>query len=200
VSAPRAALCDYGMGNIHSAAKALERVGFRVRLASRPDEVAGDLCVLPGVGHFQRCREALWEADLAGPVAEWVSAGGPFLGICVGAQLLFEESDEAPGVGGLGLVGGRVKSLAGRRIPHIGWSEAVPGPAGGDLFASVERFYFVHSFGLEPADPSQVGATCAEGGGFCAALVDGPLVATQFHPEKSGASGLGLLSRLRDRL
>jgi len=196
---PRAAVCDYGMGNIHSAAKALERAGFQVHLAARPDEVMGDLCVVPGVGHFQKCRSALDDAHLSAPVTDWVAAGRPLLGICIGAQLLFEGSDEAD-VAGLGLVKGRVRLLEADRIPHMGWNEVVPGPAADSLFPAAERYYFVHSYGLAPADPSVVAAGCDYGGGFAAAIVAANVVATQFHPEKSGEAGLRLLARLRQRL
>ena len=196
----KAALLDYGMGNIHSAAKALERAGFEVCLAPRPEDVDGDLCVLPGVGHFARCRTALDDACLTPAVEEWVADGRPLLAICVGAQLLLEESDEADGVPGLGIVKGRVRRLCAERVPHMGWTPVVPGPAAHGLFPRDERFYFVHSFGLAPKDPSVVAARCDYGGGFCAALADGPVVATQFHPEKSGAAGLAFLERVRKRL
>lgn len=200
MKAPRAAVCDYGMGNIHSAAKALERAGFEVRLAPGPAELSGDLCVLPGVGHFQRCREALDEHGLSGPVADWAAAGRPLFAICIGAQLLFEKSDEAPGVAGLGVLAGGVRRLDGPRIPHMGWSLVEPGPAAGGLFSRTERFYFVHSYGLDPADPATVAGRCDYGGGFAAAVSSGPVVATQFHPEKSGTAGLALLERVRARL
>ena len=196
---PRAALLDYGMGNIHSAAKALERARFRVHLASRPEDVAGDVCVLPGVGHFQRCREALDAHRLSTVVKEWAGEGRPLLAVCIGAQLLLDGSDEAE-VPGLGVVSGWARRLEAERVPHMGWSEVHPGPAGDGLVPETERFYFVHSFGLQPADPAAVAATCEVGGGFSAVMASGSVVATQFHPEKSGAAGLALLGRLRDRL
>jgi glutamine amidotransferase len=198
VKKPWAAVCDYGMGNIHSAAKALERAGFAVRLAASADEVHGDVCVLPGVGHFQRCRQALDAAGLAEPVKDWAGAGRPLLAICIGAQLLMDGSDEAPGTPGLGLVAGTVRRLVADRIPHMGWDHVQPGPAGGTLFPLTERFYFVHSFGLDPIDDEVVAGRCDYGGGFAAALSAGNIVATQFHPEKSGRAGLELLGRVRE--
>jgi len=197
---PRAALLDYGMGNLHSAAKALERVGFDVRWVTDSSDVDGDLCVVPGVGHFRRCREALATAGLDAPVRGWVADGRPLLGICVGAQLLFDGSDEADGCAGLGLVPGRVERLDAERLPHMGWSEVRPGPASDGLFPDTTRFYFVHSYGLRPADASAVAGQCDYGGGFAAAVACGPIVATQFHPEKSGRAGLELLARVRARV
>ena len=194
----KAAVLDYGMGNIHSAAKALERAGFAVRLVGRAGDLDGDICVVPGVGHFQRCMEALRGASLDGPTVDWSACGRPVLGICVGAQMLFEGSDEAPGVDGLGVLEGRVTRLEADRLPHMGWNHVDPGPAGGQLITERQRYYFVHSYGLQPRDPSAVAGWCDYGAGFAAVVAADHVIATQFHPEKSGAAGLALLSRLRD--
>ena len=187
------------MGNIHSAAKALEKAGYAVRLVGGAGAIGGDMCVLPGVGHFSRCMAELRASGLINPLRDWVGSGRPLLGICVGAQMLLDGSDESDEPG-LGLVPGWVKRLDAERIPHMGWNHVQPGPAADGLFPVVERYYFVHSFGLAPADPGAVAGQCDYGGGFCAALAAGSIVATQFHPEKSGRAGLALIERVKARL
>ena len=198
---------DYGSGNVRSAVRALEHVGAEVTLTGdRAAALDADGLFVPGVGNFHACLTGLRAAD--GPlVIETRLAGGrPVLGVCVGMQVLFDGSEE-PGASpqeGLGEWPGTVTRLKADVVPHMGWSDvtAAPGPR---LFAGVEseRFYFVHSYAvqdwtLEP--PTGAFAAVApkvtwseHGGPFVAAVENGPLSATQFHPEKSGAAGLTLL-------
>jgi glutamine amidotransferase len=190
------AVLDYGIGNLRSAQKALERVGADVHLTADPDEVAAaDGVVLPGVGAFGRCMEALRDAGLEGPAREAVESGRPFLGICVGLQMLHEGSEEDPHTPGMGLLGGKVRRLPeGVKRPQMQWNRL-------DLQRHSPMFeglgdatwvYFVHSFAPEPTD--DVVATCDYGGPVVAAVQRGALWATQFHPEKSGGAGLRLLA------
>jgi imidazole glycerol-phosphate synthase subunit HisH len=198
---------DYGSGNVRSAVRALEHVGATVELtADRARALAADGLFVPGVGNFHACMAGLRAAD--GPlVIETRLAGGrPVLGVCVGMQVLFDGSDEPSGApqDGLGEWPGTVARLRAPVVPHMGWSTVDP-PAGTRLFAGLaaERFYFVHSYAvqewlLEP--PTGTFAAVApkvtwadHGGRFVAAVENGPLAATQFHPEKSGEAGLALL-------
>jgi imidazole glycerol-phosphate synthase subunit HisH len=193
---PPLALLDYGVGNLHSAAKALDRAGGGVRLAAGVDDAAGAAgLVVPGVGAYGACLAGLERAGGAAAVRAWAASGRPLLGICVGMQLLFEGSDEGPVAGGVAAVPGAVRRLGGGvKLPHIGWDE-VAVRDGSRLFAGLPsgtRFYFVHSY-APPAGDGVVAATCDYGGRFAAAVERGPLFGTQFHPEKSGAAGLRLL-------
>jgi imidazole glycerol-phosphate synthase subunit HisH len=192
----RVAVLDYGIGNLRSAQKALERLGADARLTADPDEVAAaDGVVLPGVGAFGRCREAMADTGLDKVATDAIGADVPFLGICVGMQLLYESSEESPGVEGLGALPGVVRRLEpGVKHPQMQWNtlDVVGEPA---LLAGLERpvwVYFVHSYAPEPG--ADVVATCEYGGTVVAAVERGRLWATQFHPEKSGEAGLGLLA------
>lgn len=190
------AVLDYGIGNLRSAQKALEHVGADARLtadAALVRDAAG--VVLPGVGAFGRCMEALRATGLADLAIEAVDADRPFLGICVGMQLLYERSEESPGVAGLGLLPGAVRRLPdGVKRPQMQWNRldvVRPSP----MFAGLDDpawVYFVHSFAAEPGD--EVVATCDYGGPVTAAVERGALWATQFHPEKSAHNGLRLLA------
>lgn len=203
----RVVVFDYGSGNVRSAVRALEHVGAQVELTGdRRAALAADGLFVPGVGNFHACMAGLKAAQ--GPlVIETRLAGGrPVLGVCVGMQVLFDGSDEPSEtpVGGLGEWPGTVSRLHADVVPHMGWA-TVETPDGSRLFAGVqsERFYFVHSYAvqswvLEP--PSGAFAAVAprvtwaeHGERFVAAVENGPLSATQFHPEKSGEAGLALL-------
>jgi imidazole glycerol-phosphate synthase subunit HisH len=194
---PPVALLDYGVGNLHSAAKALDRAGADVRLVPTvADAGPGDAgLVVPGVGAYGACLDGLGTAGGPAAVAEWLAGGRPLLGICVGMQLLFEASEEGPVTGGVGALPGKVRRLGGGvKIPHIGWNQ-VTVRRGSRLFAGLPdgaRFYFVHSYAPEP-DGEAVAAVCDHGGRFAAAVESGNLFGTQFHPEKSGHAGLALL-------
>ena len=194
---PPVAVLDYGVGNLHSAAKALDRAGAEVRVVPAVAEAAGAAgLVVPGVGAYGACLSGLASAGGAAAVAGWLEGGRPLLGICVGMQLLFEASEEGPVGDGVGVVPGKIRRLTGPvKIPHIGWDEVAVRP-GSRLFAGLgdgTRFYFVHSYAPEP-EGEAVAAVCDYGGRFAAAVEHGNLFGTQFHPEKSGAAGLTLLA------
>jgi glutamine amidotransferase len=192
------AVLDYGIGNLRSAEKALQHLGAPARLTDDPvlaREATG--VVLPGVGSFGPCMEALRLSGLEGVVREAVAEGRPFLGICVGMQMLFEGSEESPGVPGLGLLAGEVRRLPpGLRTPHMGWNTLDVRP-GSTLLAGLPPspwVYFVHSYVPHPADAAAVAATTDYGGPVVAAVETDRLWATQFHPEKSAANGLAVLA------
>jgi imidazole glycerol-phosphate synthase subunit HisH len=194
---PPVAVLDYGVGNLHSAAKALDRAGAEVRVVPTVEAAAGAAgLVVPGVGAYGACLSGLASAGGAEAVAGWLATGRPLLGICVGMQLLFEASEEGPVSDGVGVVPGKIRRLTGDvKIPHIGWDEVTIRP-GSRLFAGLgdgTRFYFVHSYAPEP-DGDAVAAVCDYGGRFGAAVEQGNLFGTQFHPEKSGEAGLALLA------
>jgi glutamine amidotransferase len=204
---PPVAVLDYGVGNLHSAAKALDRAGAEVRVVPTVAEAGGAAgLVVPGVGAYGACLNGLASAGGAAAVAGWLEGGRPLLGICVGMQLLFEASDEGQVSDGVGVIPGKIRRLTGGggapggeldpvKIPHIGWDEVTVRP-GSRLFAGLgdgTRFYFVHSYAPEP-DGEAVAAVCDYGGRFAAAVEHGNLFGTQFHPEKSGAAGLRLLA------
>jgi glutamine amidotransferase len=194
---PPVAVLDYGVGNLHSAAKALDRAGADVRVVAMVEAAAGAAgLVVPGVGAYGACLGGLAAAGGVAAVARWLEGGRPLLGICVGMQLLFEASEEGQVGDGVGVVPGKIRRLSGPvKIPHIGWDEVTVRPAS-RLFAGLgdaTRFYFVHSYAPEP-DGEAVAAVCDYGGRFAAAVEHGNLFGTQFHPEKSGAAGLALLA------
>jgi len=193
----RIAVLDYGIGNLRSAEKALQHVGADARLvttAAETDGAAG--VVLPGVGAFGRCMEALRESGLDAVTKDAVRSGRPFLGICVGMQMLYEGSEEDPGVAGLGILPGMVRRLAaGVKHPQMQWNVLQPLKPASPLLAGLAApcwAYFVHSYAPDASD--DVVATCDYGGSVVAAVERGRLWATQFHPEKSGANGLRLLA------
>ncbi|HLG00964.1 MAG TPA: imidazole glycerol phosphate synthase subunit HisH [Acidimicrobiia bacterium] len=192
------AVVDYGIGNLRSAEKGLVHLGADARLTEDADEIrAADAVVLPGVGAFGACMRALTDARLDAPVLEAAEAGKPLLGICVGMQMLFDGSEESPGVGGLGLIPGMVRRLHdGLVLPHMGWN-TVAIRAGSRLFDGIDPpawLYFVHSYAADPADSAVVAGTTEYGGDVVVAVEAGTIWATQFHPEKSGATGLAVLA------
>jgi glutamine amidotransferase len=203
-AAPLVAVLDYGIGNLRSAQKALEKVGADARLTADPALIAeADGIVLPGVGSFGRCMEALAGTGLADIARDAAAAaatgdGRPFLGVCVGMQMLFDGSDESPDVPGLGVLGGRVRLLAdGVKRPQMQWNVLRWSAADGALASGQPDecwMYFVHSYRAEPIDQALVAATCDYGDDVAAAVATGTLWATQFHPEKSAANGLRLLA------
>lgn len=190
------AVLDYGIGNLRSAQKALERVGADAVLTTDPATVAdADAVVLPGVGAFGRCMDALRTAALEDPAREAIDAGKPFLGICVGMQMLYDGSEEDPDVKGMGVLAGHVRRLPDQvKRPQMQWN-ALDRTDGSPMFDGLDDpawVYFVHSYAPEPSP--DVVATCDYGGPVVAAVARGRLWATQFHPEKSGANGLRLLA------
>ena len=188
------AVLDYGIGNLRSAEKALQRVGGDARLVDDPDRAAGaDGIVLPGVGAFGPCAAALEASGLGAVARDAVARGLPFLGICIGFQLLYEGSEEDPSAVGLGILPGTVRRLAdGVKHPQMQWNVLEIGDS--RLLAGVPDpawVYFVHSYAPERTDDTT--ATCDYGGPVVAAAERGPVWGTQFHPEKSGSVGLGIL-------
>ena len=190
------AVLDYGIGNLRSAQKALQRMGADARLTADPDVVGrADGVVLPGAGAFGACARALRDSGLDVLARKAVDAEVPFLAICIGMQLLYEGSDEDPGVEGLGVLPGTVRRLPdGVKRPQMQWNRldrADDSPMFAGL-ADPTWAYFVHSFAPEPT--AEVVATCEYGGPVVAAVQRDNLWATQFHPEKSSAAGLRLLA------
>lgn len=191
------AVLDYGIGNLRSAEKALQRAGGDARLTADPLEAeAADGVVLPGVGAFGRCLDALRASGLDRVVYAAVEAGKPFMGICVGMQMLYRSSVEDPGTPGLGILDGQVVRLPEvEKHPQMQWNLVRAARDDSRLLAGCGPdpwFYFVHSYAPELTDA--VVATCDYGGTVTAAVETGGLWATQFHPEKSGAAGLALLA------
>lgn len=197
------AIIDYGMGNLHSAAKALEKVGAQVTVTRDPELVRqADKVILPGVGAFGDCMKNLNERGLAPVIHEVIAAGKPFLGICVGLQMLFEGSEEDPGVAGLGIFKGMVRKIAapGLKIPHMGWNN-LEYRTSSSLFQGLPPaayVYFVHSFHAVPTDESCITAVTDYGGQVTAAVGRGLVQAVQFHPEKSSAVGLKILANFKE--
>lgn len=195
-------IIDYGAGNLQSVEKALRHIGCRCSVIADPAKLRqAQAAVLPGVGAFGDAMASLRARGLEGPIREFIATGKPFLGICLGLQLLFESSEESPGVAGLGLLKGKILRLpagSGLKIPHIGWNSLSLQKAGG-LFAGVEGepyVYFVHSYYLQ-AEEDVVTATAEYGATIHAAVQKGNLLACQFHPEKSGGVGLRLLENFK---
>jgi imidazole glycerol-phosphate synthase subunit HisH len=188
---------DYGSGNLRSVCKALEAVGASVSLVTKAAQLDTlDAVVVPGVGAFGDCAQNLRRSGLWESLTEWLRAERPYLGICLGYQLLFESSEESPGHRGLGILPGRVVRFAGSglKIPHIGWNTLLG--AHGPIYSAMPDspyFYFVHSYFPVPDDDLLVSARCQYGGTFAASVSRGTLHATQFHPEKSQSAGLALL-------
>lgn len=195
---------DYGSGNLRSVCKALEAVGASVALVTKPAQIDSlDAVVVPGVGAFGDCAQNLRKSGLWEPVTEWLQAGRPYLGICLGYQLLFESSEESPGSKGLAILPGRVIRFTGvgLKVPHIGWNTLLE--TQGSMYKTLPTmpyFYFVHSYFPVPADDNIVSARCEYGGTFAASVSVGSLHATQFHPEKSQSGGLTLLKNFLNTL
>ena len=193
------AILDYGMGNLRSVEKALERVGAQARISNDPADVrAADGLILPGVGAFPKAMARVRELGLDELISERLAEGTPVLGICLGLQLLFESSAEGGGAEGLGLLPGTVEQLAadGLKVPHIGWSPvrwARHSPLTEGL-GTEPPFYFVHSLTPRPAEQGDVLGTAAYGERFACAVERHPVYGAQFHPEKSSGAGLRLLA------
>jgi len=200
----RLVIVDYDMGNLRSVQKAVERVGFSAEISGDPAAVRrADKLILPGVGAFADAMNALTQKGLVAPIKDYIASGSPFLGICLGLQLLFDESFEDGRHSGLGVLPGTVVKFDPRppggphlKVPHMGWNrinirrqapvlDGVPHGA---------HMYFVHSYYVRPADPRVIAAETDYGGPFTSMVWRDNLFATQFHPEKSQAAGLRMLS------
>ena len=205
------AIIDYGMGNLRSVEKAFQVVGYPAVITNDPEQVAkAERVVLPGVGAFGAAMENLRSSGMDEAVIEAVNSGKPFLGICLGLQLLFTESDEMGLFKGLNIIPGRVVQFFQPedrtpetdklKVPHMGWNELdvrLPTPVLKD-FPKGGMVYFVHSFYVAPNDPSVVAATSRHGIDFCAAVWKDNVFASQFHPEKSGTLGLQMVKNFAE--
>ena len=192
-------IIDYDAGNMGSVEKAVRYLGEEVRITRKPEEILGsERVILPGVGSFGDAMEKLNGYGLTEVIREYAGMGKPFLGICLGLQLFFEESEESPGVKGLSLLPGRIRRIPdgeGRKVPHIGWNDLTIRP-GTRLFQGVpdgSYVYFVHSYYLDAGVKEQVAARTEYGVQIDAAVEAGNLFACQFHPEKSSDTGLRIL-------
>ena len=201
------AIIDYDAGNIRSVEKAFVSLGEDVTVTRDADVLRNaDKVVLPGVGNFGDCMQNLERFGLVPVIREITSGGKPFLGICVGLQLLFEESEESPGVKGLGILKGRILRIPDRdnlKIPHMGWNSIhlIRQNGSGRLFRGIPEqsyVYFVHSYYLKAADEGIVTATTEYGVTIHASVEKGNVFATQFHPEKSSDTGLAILKNFAE--
>ena len=207
-------IVDYGIGNLHSVARAIERAGCEAKLITDASEIhAADRLILPGVGAFEPCARTLRQLGLIEPITQFVDSGRPFLGICVGMQLLFDYSEEFGINAGLGFISGRVTEIpahddAGdRKVPHIGWTPLLLPETRTSWKESVLRenqpdhssAYFVHSYSCIPDDPN-LRLADAEYAGYkiCAAVQKKNIIGFQFHPEKSGTVGLKIMRQFID--
>jgi glutamine amidotransferase len=197
--APRIAVIDYGSGNLRSVEKALQKAGAEpVRCAEAATAASCEAIVLPGVGSFGDCARSLEERGLTGFLREWLAADRPYLGICLGYQILFDASGESPEARGLGHWPGQVvrfEESPGRKVPHMGWNTLSWGTPD-EIFAGVDNgayVFFVHSFYPSPQDESLATAWCDYGVKFAAAAARGRVHGVQFHPEKSQEVGLHIL-------
>ena len=195
---------DYGAGNLGSVMNALKRLGLPARFAAGPEELSlskdgtapFEKIIFPGDGHFATAMESLEKSGYAGALREWIAADKPFLGICIGLQLLFDNSEEAgSGVKGLSVIPGTVKRFPGRKVPQIGWNQTAAKPDS-KLFRGLPEnsfFYYIHSYYVIPGNDSVNAAEAEYYVRYCSAVERGNLAAVQFHPEKSGEAGLKLL-------
>jgi glutamine amidotransferase len=187
---------DYGAGNLRSVANAIARLGYQPRITSDPGKVAkAQVVILPGVGAAGDTMESLERLKLANPIRQLIAEGRPFLGVCIGLQVLFTSTEEGGGHECLDIIPGRVRRLPpGLKIPHMGWNQ-VRQTISHPVFEGIPdkaNFYFVHSYYVAPEDRSLVAGETEYGIPICSVIARGNLVATQFHPEKSGEAGLKL--------
>ncbi len=193
------AIIDYGAGNLHSVKNALDFLGADSRVTKNPDEIlSADKVILPGVGSFGNAMDNLRGNGLENTVIAAANSGKPFFGICLGEHLLFEASEESPDVKGLGILKGKVVKIpktGSLKIPHMGWN-SLTFPKESKILKGIGKdpfVYFVHSYYIKPEDESVVSAYTEYGAQLAVAVERGNLFAVQFHPEKSGETGLGIL-------
>ena len=202
---------DYGAGNLGSVMYALQRLSIPARFVAGPEELSVsspfDRIIFPGDGHFATAMDSLNRSGYAQAIKEWIAADRPFLGICIGLQLLFESSEEAPPVNGktvqgLSVIPGTVRHFPGRKLPQIGWNQTQAKP-NASLFRGISNnsfFYYIHSYYADPVDNSVCAAEAEYYLRYCCAVERGALAAVQFHPEKSGIAGLALLKNWTERV
>ncbi len=188
------AIIDYGAGNLRSVVNAITKLGYQPIITSNPEEVMkAKFVILPGVGAAGSTVSNLKRLGLTEPIKDYIASRRPFLGVCIGLQVLFSGTDEGGGHQCLGIISGQVKKLpSGLKIPHIGWNQ-VKQKVRHPIFEGIadkENFYFVHSYYAKPDDEALVAGTTEYGIPFCSVVVRNNLIATQFHPEKSGELGL----------
>jgi glutamine amidotransferase len=193
-------IVDYDIGNLRSVQKAFQHVGGEAAFVRTPEEISKcDALVLPGVGAFGDCVRSLAKSGMWNDVVAWAKSEKPFFGICVGFQMLFESSEEAPGEKGLGIFAGEVRKFSDKhhlKIPQIGWNDVTVRQPDATLLAGISTgdfVYFVHSYYAAPKDPSIIALESTYGDTFTAAVARSNLVATQFHPEKSQKAGLRMI-------
>ncbi len=193
------AIIDYGMGNLRSVQKAMERAGAQAKITQKPEDILeAAKIILPGVGAMRPAMEKLDALGLISAIKQAIGAGKPFLGICLGLQLLFEKSNEGGDVSGLGILKGKVErfSSADQKVPHMGWNQLKFKKSGNSLFkgiAPLSYTYFCHSYFVNPQDARLVAATTDYGVEFVSAIAVDNIYGVQFHPEKSQAVGLKIL-------
>jgi glutamine amidotransferase len=200
-------IVDYALGNLRSVAKALEKAGASIEVTSDPDKIRdAKALVLPGVGSFRHGMDNLRGRGILSSLHEAIQAGTPFLGICLGLQLLFSESEEHGLHRGIGLIRGKVRRLPqSLKVPQMGWNQvriSKPEKASGPFSGIPDEsyFYFVHSYYVEPEDQEMIIGTTDYGIEFASAIIHDNIFAVQFHPEKSGAVGLKLLENWRNHV
>ena len=198
-------IVDYDIGNLRSVQKAFQHVGGEAAFVRTPEEISKcDALVLPGVGAFGDCVRSLAKSGMWNDVVAWAKSEKPFFGICVGFQMLFESSEEAPGEKGLGIFAGEVRKFSDKhhlKIPQIGWNDVTVSQPDAPQLAGISNgdfVYFVHSYYAAPKDKSIIALESTYGDPFTAAIARGNLVATQFHPEKSQKVGLQVLKNFVD--
>jgi glutamine amidotransferase len=196
------AIIDYGAGNLRSVVNALVKLGYQPTITNKPREVlSADAVILPGVGAAADAMANLRERGLVEPICEYIAGSRPFLGICIGLQILLTGSEEGGWHECLGVVSGRVRRLSGGvKIPHMGWNQVCQRRSH-PIFRNIPdktNFYFVHGYYIEPDDKSLIAADTEYGMTFCSVLAINNLVGTQFHPEKSGDTGLEIYKNFLD--
>ncbi len=195
---PKAVIIDYDAGNVKSVANALARLGVKAEITGNIDKIlAADKIIFPGQGHFKQAMEKLDSHNLIEPIKEVISSGKPFLGICLGLQVLFEKSEEAPGVEGLGIFKGEVKKFTKGKAPQIGWNKISAKNV--NTYLREDYFYFVNSYYVIPENPEIIASTASYHIDFCSSVQHKNVTALQFHPEKSSMAGFEFFKKwLRD--
>ncbi len=196
------AIVDYGMGNLRSVQKALEKVGAQARITHKSIDIKqADKVVLPGVGAMAPAMDKLRQMGLTETIREVITAGKPFLGICLGMQLLFEKSAEGGEVEGLGILKGTVECFTQGKVPHIGWNQIKIQPAGAAMYQGVNDgadVYFCHSYYVVPKDPKIVASVTEYGIPYTSSVAARNIWGVQFHPEKSQSVGLRILKNFAE--